>query len=298
MTLRHLMIFSTVCRLGSITQAAEELNMAQPSVSLAIRELESYYGIRLFERMHRRLYITEAGERLYGYANSILTQCKEAKEELRDMHGYMKLKIGINVSFGAGEMTDMILGFRKAYPEVPVYVMVSNSSQIEDKLLENRLDLGIIDYPENSMMFHSRCLKTDPMVAACSLEFFEQRFNMLKKEDMIPLDMLDKIPLLVREEGSGSREKVEAFYKKNCIKMNIEMESVDIQCLVKMAASGLGVTFLPKEVLKQHIDEKRLIILTLPEIEEPREYYMVFHKSKYMTKSMKRFQEFAEAWYS
>ena len=80
MTLRHLMIFSTVCRLGSITQAAEELNMAQPSVSLAIRELESYYGIRLFERMHRRLYITEAGERLYGYANSILTQCKEAKE--------------------------------------------------------------------------------------------------------------------------------------------------------------------------------------------------------------------------
>lgn len=221
MTLRHLMIFSTVCRLGSITQAAEELNMAQPSVSLAIRELESYYGIRLFERMHRRLYITEAGERLYGYANSILTQCKEAKEELRDMHGYMKLKIGINVSFGAGEMTDMI-----------------------------------------------------------------------------PLDMLDKIPLLVREEGSGSREKVEEFYKKNRIKMNIEMESVDIQCLVKMAASGLGVTFLPKEVLKQHIDEKRLIILTLPEIEEPREYYMVFHKSKYMTKSMKRFQEFAEAWYS
>ena len=74
MTLRHLRIFMEVCRFGSITQAAEELNMAQPAVSYAIRELESYYETRLFERMNRRLYITEYGEQLMNYADSILGQ--------------------------------------------------------------------------------------------------------------------------------------------------------------------------------------------------------------------------------
>ena len=64
MTLRHLRIFSEVCRQESITLAAERMNMAQPAVSYAIRELESYYGTKLFERMNRRLYITESGEQL------------------------------------------------------------------------------------------------------------------------------------------------------------------------------------------------------------------------------------------
>ena len=64
MTLRHLRIFSEVCRQESITLAAESMNMAQPAVSYAIRELESYYGTKLFERMNRRLYITESGEQL------------------------------------------------------------------------------------------------------------------------------------------------------------------------------------------------------------------------------------------
>lgn len=66
MTLRHFHIFSTVCKKESITKAAEELNMAQPAVSFAIRELESYYGTKLFERMNRRLYITDAGNNFWS----------------------------------------------------------------------------------------------------------------------------------------------------------------------------------------------------------------------------------------
>ena len=83
MTLRHFHIFSTVCKKESITKAAEELNMAQPAVSFAIRELESYYGTKLFERMNRRLYITDAGKQLLVYADSVLAQCKEAKRRFK-----------------------------------------------------------------------------------------------------------------------------------------------------------------------------------------------------------------------
>lgn len=90
MTLRHFHIFSTVCKKESITKAAEELNMAQPAVSFAIRELESYYGTKLFERMNRRLYITDAGKQLLVYADSVLAQCNEAKDVLSDINAMTK----------------------------------------------------------------------------------------------------------------------------------------------------------------------------------------------------------------
>ena len=72
MTLRHLKIFCTVAKTGSITAAAEQLYISQPSVSVAIRELENYYGIRLFDRLSRRIYITDDGRRMLAYASHIV----------------------------------------------------------------------------------------------------------------------------------------------------------------------------------------------------------------------------------
>ena len=82
MTLRHLEIFSAVCAQESFTRAAEQLNMAQPAVSLAIRELEVFYNVRLFERMNRRVYLTEAGRTLRQYADTVLSQFQESVEVL------------------------------------------------------------------------------------------------------------------------------------------------------------------------------------------------------------------------
>ena len=84
MTLRHLEIFSAVCAQESFTRAAEQLNMAQPAVSLAIRELETFYAVRLFERMNRRVYLTEAGRTLRQYADTVLSQFQESVEILRE----------------------------------------------------------------------------------------------------------------------------------------------------------------------------------------------------------------------
>ena len=84
MTLRHLEIFSAVCAQESFTRAAEKLNMAQPAVSLAIRELEVFYNVRLFERMNRRVYLTEAGRTLRQYADTVLSQFQESVEVLRE----------------------------------------------------------------------------------------------------------------------------------------------------------------------------------------------------------------------
>ena len=148
MTLRHFHIFSTVCKKESITKAAEELNMAQPAVSFAIRELESYYGTKLFERMNRRLYITDAGKQLLVYADSVLAQCNEAKDVLSDINAMTQIRLGANVSVGNSWLQNCIDGFEKIHPEIPIYTSVQNSSQLEKQLLYNNLDFAFMDEPK------------------------------------------------------------------------------------------------------------------------------------------------------
>ena len=99
MTLRHLEVFTEVCHLESITLAANRLNMAQPAVSTIIRDLESFYGVRLFDRMNRRIYITQAGTMLYNYAMSILSQLDDVKELLNESNASGTLRIGSNIAF-------------------------------------------------------------------------------------------------------------------------------------------------------------------------------------------------------
>ena len=98
MTLRHLTIFRAVCQTESITLAAEHLNMTQPAVSLAVRELEDFYGVQLFERMNRRIYITEAGRTLLQYADKILSQYAESVQVLQEARHRGSCRFGVHVT--------------------------------------------------------------------------------------------------------------------------------------------------------------------------------------------------------
>ena len=125
MTLRHLEVFSTVCAQGSFTRAAEKLNMAQPAVSLAIRELEVFYNVRLFERMNRRIYLTEAGRTLRQYADTVLSQMRESVEVLRESGARGTCAFGVHVTLGETRLAE-ILGLKKLWvkddglcPELP-----------------------------------------------------------------------------------------------------------------------------------------------------------------------------------
>ena len=221
MTLRHLRIFSEVCRQESITLAAESMNMAQPAVSYAIRELESYYGTKLFERMNRRLYITESGEQLLLYADSILSQFDEARDVLRDVHAVTRVRIGTNVSFGISAFPKIFSEFSRRYPQIPLYTKVENSRQIEEHLMRNELDFGIMDYPLNPRFFVCSPIGKDSMTAVCAQDY--------PVKESITMEELCEHPLLLREKGSGSRNMAEGFMEKYKRKQNIVMESISVR---------------------------------------------------------------------
>ena len=100
MTLRHMKIFTAVFRHSNITKAADELHLAQPSVSVAVKELEEYYGIRLFERFGRRIFPTETAKEFYGYALHIVSVFEEMEKKIRNWDTLGVIRIGASITIG------------------------------------------------------------------------------------------------------------------------------------------------------------------------------------------------------
>lgn len=147
MTLRHFQIFNTVCQEGSLTAAAQRLGISQPAVSIAIKELEAFYGTRLFERMNRRIYISPSGEALLQYVGTVLSQFDESVRVIRDEDYATECRFGVNVTVGETRLGDFMAGARAAQPAVQARVVVENSAAIEEMLLHNRIDFAVIDEP-------------------------------------------------------------------------------------------------------------------------------------------------------
>lgn len=116
MTLRHLKIFVTVCETNSVTKAGEKLYIAQPSISLAISELESYYGIKLFDRIGKRLQITEAGKNFLQYAAHIVGLFEEMESKVRNFDTIGVLRVGASIAIGNFLLPKYVVEFKKKPP--------------------------------------------------------------------------------------------------------------------------------------------------------------------------------------
>ena len=137
MTLRHMKIYVAVFQHSNITRAAEELHLAQPSVSLAVKELEEYYGVRLFERRGRRILPTEAGREFYGYALHIASLFGEMETRIKNWDRIGTLRIGTSITIGTHILPELLHRFQEQFPEVRTEAEINNSSLIERRVLDN-----------------------------------------------------------------------------------------------------------------------------------------------------------------
>ncbi len=297
MTLKHLKIFSEVCRNESITKAATSLNMAQPAVSTAIHELEVFYHVKLFERMNRKIYITNAGSNLLEYADSILSLFEESKDVLQDIAASTQIRIGSNVSFGINYLSKIVSDFKIKYPEIPIYSLIQNSSQIEDRLLHNELDFAIVDNLSENPSIKQTLLASDTLIALYSpeLEFPSAQMSFFSNghyHKEVSVSDFSKIPLLLREPGSGNRDTLDRIFHQYGIHPNIALESTSTQVLVEFCLNGQGVLFLPITQARPFLSSGQLLELSVQNMNTKRNYYFSYHCKKYLTKSMRCFSDY------
>lgn len=283
MTLKHLRIFKEVCDLESITLASDKLNIAQPTVSIFIKELEAFYGVRLFDRMNRRLYITDEGKLLRQYADTIIQQFNEAENVIRKSDYISTLRIGSNVSIGMSLLPMILKDFQKQNQNVMTTSSINNSGYIEKQLLQNELDLAMIDHHSDCHNFHAEFLYEEQMIAVCSKKYAKHLGN------NISLKTLSTERILLREKGSGSRDIIDMVFKLNNLIPNIYIESISTNALIQAVLHDLGILFLPKQLLAMKDYGDLLTQININDTEFKRKYSIIYNRSKYLTPNMKEF---------
>ncbi len=283
MTFRHFEIFTTVCSKESFTLAADALNIAQPAVSVAIRELEAYYGCKLFERMNRRIYITESGKVLLQYAQTILSQREESLRILKDNQAMGSCHFGVHVSFGETKLALILAEVSRSTPPIDVRVYSNNSRKIEQMVLENRLDFVVTDHVTHSNHFLAEPLNSESLLVVCATDF--------PAPDMLTLPELAKQKLLVRESGSGVRNSVDAAFQAVGCTICPVLESISTACLLNCVRSGVGIAILPESLVQQPIEEGHLRVIKTDSNLLFRRYYILSHQNKYHTTATRRVME-------
>lgn len=138
-------IFREVVASGSISAAAKTLHISQPAISVAIRDLETHYHCQLFERVGKRLIITEQGIWLYGQINVLLEHLQHIEDQLQNKKIKQRIRLGASLSVGATVLSDYIKKYNDVFPQNDVQVRVEHNETIEQRLVRNECDLALIE---------------------------------------------------------------------------------------------------------------------------------------------------------
>ena len=284
MTLRHIKICLTVCENGNnLTKSAEKLFIAQPAVSFAISELEHYYGVRFFDRISHRLYLTEAGKMFRSYAGHISALFDDMEKGIRDWGSMGILRIGASVTIGSQLLPEYVHKFSSRYPELTVHASVDRSERMERMLMENELDFALIEGTVHEANLTSVEYQTDRLVLICAPDRGFQPRQLLAPEE------LARQKFLLRERGSGTRETFEHTMEAAGFPIAPVWESISSTALIHAAANGLGVAVLSESMVREPLRQGLVIPLRVRGMEFARKFQAVYHKDKFLTEPARDF---------
>lgn len=287
MTLRHLKIFVSVCDNETITKAAKLLHLAQPSVSLAIRELEEYYGIQLFVRIHRKLYLSERGKQFLAYARHILTSYDTMENEMRNPIGV--LKVGSSITIAHFLLSEVVVKFYKKYPDIKIHAMIENSHDIEQRVLNNELDLALIEGKLHDISLVAKQFMSDHLVLVCSPN------HPLSKRKAVEINELQNYDFLLREKGSGGRELFESMMLVHDIRIQPIWESISTKSIIHATSKGIGISVLPYRLVENDLKEGNIKEVSVKDIFFERPYCIIHHKNKFISEPMRYFIELCQS---
>lgn len=284
MTTRHLKIFTQVYLTGSMTAAAKNLYMTQPSVSQAIRELETHYDTRLFERLYRRLYPTPAGQQLFQYAGKVLDMFDEMENSLRGNTQPQTLELGL--FFTAGMLAQPWLAeFRKLHPATEIHVQVWKGSELKRLLRCAKLDLAVMEESPGDEDLVQEIFAEDRLVAVTAAD------DPLLKEESIDVSLLARQPLLLREQGAGVRDQFEAQMRALGHALHPHWESASSLVLLDAAKNREGIAILPYELARTALSRGEVAELHVTGIDFRRRMALTWHRDKYITSAMADFMD-------
>ena len=266
-----------------MTKTAKALYMAQPAVSIALSELEEHYKIRLFDRVSRKLYITEAGKQFYNFAKRIVDMFNDVEIAVQQDTEMSQIRVGCCESIDSCALPEYITEFNQVHPGVAVYGSVDVTAALELRHEKNELDFAITDnMPKNSNLVVEK-------YTAARLVFGASPKLGYTNGQQLTLDELISKPLLLRDSSANSRVAFDRFMQQHNLEVQPAWESPSTTFLLNAAIKGLGIVVLPESMVKHYFKKERLVRLDVTDFDATVEYYIARHKDKSFTPAMRDF---------
>lgn len=280
MTLRHMKIFLSLCSHDcNTTQTAQAEHMTQPAVSLAVKELEQYYGIRLFERMGRKLKITPIGQRFEEYARRICGLFDDMEREIRNWDSFGILRVGASITIGSQFLPGYVKAFRKRCPGIQIKVTIGSTDRIQQGIRDNELDFALVEGEPHDPSIVSEAYMDDDLVAICPSE------GSFSQNERITIDQFRQQDFLLREPGSGTREVFDLAAADAGFSVTPIWEASSTGALVNAVINGLGIAVLPYRMVEHFILSGKVHAISVAGMDFSRKFHIIYHKEKFLTES-------------
>lgn len=272
MDLRLIRTFLSVAKTQNITQAAEEMNFSQPAVTAQIKTLEEHFGVMLFERVGKKLHITEAGECLIGYAQRLLILHNEAQAALQEYSYDKTINIGLGTAVAAHTLSPILQEFQKAMPHVAVSIEHCFNLPITVKgILENDFDFAVV----HDKISHNRIVQFNIAL---------QKLVWVVRPDLVERHGRNvwQHPFVALKQGSIYRKIYDEELRQKDIRPVLEYS--DSEAVRQAVLNGLGVGILPEILVRDSLSEGTLVAFSqVPKLDII--FSVIFHKEKIFTKA-------------
>jgi len=277
MDIHQLKVFVSVYKNKSFSRASEEIHLTQPTISNHIKALEAEFDCKLFDRLGRTIIPTKEAEVLYSHSIELIEKANALRETIgqfkKELSG--KIVIGASTIPGVYLMPRIMTEFQRKYPSLSFQILISDSTGITDSVSKHELLLGIVGAKLSNEQLNYIPFVEDELIAVSSPG--------LGKNNIMTLKELITLPMVLREEGSGTRKVAEKFLESKGVSLdNIKIAGIfgSTDAVKQAVKAGLGVSILSKFSVADELEHKILKEIKLSDIQMKRRFYIVTHKKR------------------
>jgi DNA-binding transcriptional LysR family regulator len=276
MNLNHLAIFHAVAQAGSMTLGAERLDISQPAVSKQVHELERALGLGLFDRIGRRVRLSQAGEILADYARRLFALAHEAEEAMADVRavGRGRLVLGASTTIGAYLLPGVLAEFARRHPEIDLLVAIENTEQVHRRLAGHELDVGLTEGFVEEEDLEAEIFGCDELVVIAAPG------HPLAGQSRVSLSAIRQEAFVLREPGSGTRAVEERALAHMKVPIREARALGSTEAIKRVVAEGVGLAILSRLAVRAECAAGTLAVLPVAELRIERPLYLVRRKGR------------------
>ena len=287
-TLNQLQVYLKVVQTQSVTKASEALNLSQPAVSIQLKNFQEQFGVPLIEVIGRKVYITDFGKEIAEAAENIIHQVYAINYKSLAYKNQLtgRLKIA-SVSTGKYVMPFFLSGFMRQHAGIELLMDVTNKNKVFESLKNNEIDFGLVSFLPSLLEVDKLDLLQDKLYLA-------GKYETSQKENITTKKMFENLPIIFREQGSGTRALMEKFLQSNNITVLRKIELTSNEAVKQALMAGLGYSIMPFIGVRKEIISNELQIIPVKGLPLKTTWNLIWLKGKKLSPTAASFLEYLQ----